>query len=465
MNDKIKKTTRRNFLTQTGAAAAGLTLGVNSVSAKRYSRIMGSNEKIRTGFIGVGNQGSLLLNEFMEHDVCEVIALCDVYEPFLRRDRSSVDPRYLETRGGYIRKMGEKFANQPTTYSDYRKLLENKDLDAVVIATPDHWHALQCIDACDAGLHVYVEKPLSITIKEGRAMVNAQKRAGNVVQVGLNRRGSKVFQKLAREIPAGKIGKVAVGRSGRRSNMYPNGIGRLGPERPPKGFDWDMWLGPRAFRPYQYNICPYMFRWWDDYSSQMGNWGVHYMDVIRWMMGETAPVAITAHGGKYLIDHDATIPDTMEVIFEFASKKIITFSIYEATSANQFFPYGEVELQGTKGNLFASSTGYRVFPGRAGQFQTWEPEIEVEEYNIEGGVGREHMIPNFLACIKDKYLPLLCPLEEGHRSTTFAHLANIALKVGKRLQWDPVLEVFTNSNEANEMLHYEYRKPWKIQGL
>jgi predicted dehydrogenase len=458
-------TNRRKFLGMTGIITAGIALSATSFSAMSYRRVIGANDKIRIGFIGIGNQGSLLLDHFMQYDDCEVVALCDVYEPYLQRNRSMVDPRYLQTRSDQIPKMDNKFSTQPKTYRDYRKMLDDKDIDAVVIATPDHWHALQCIDACEVGLNVYVEKPLSITIKEGRAMVEAQKKAGNVVQVGLNRRGSSVYQKLAKEIPDGKIGKVIVARASRRSNMYPNGIGKLKPEQPPKDFNWDMWLGPRPYRPYQYNIAPYMFRWWSDYSSQMGNWGVHFMDVIRWMMEETSPTAITAHGGKFLIDHDADIPDTMQVTFEFASKKIISFSIYEATSAKHFFPYGEIELQGTKGNLFADRRGYRVFPTEPGQFQSWDPQIKAEEYNLNDGSGIAQLSRNFLDCIKNRQLPLLSPIEEGHRSTSFAHLANIALKTGKRLQWDGETEEFTNCKEANEMLHYEYRKPWKLQGI
>ena len=250
--------------------------------------------------------------------------------------------------------------------------------------------------------------------------------------------------------------------------MYPNGIGKLRPENPPENFDWDMWLGPRAYRPYQYNIAPYMFRWWGDYSTQMGNWGVHYMDAIRWLMGETAPVAINAQGGKYVIDHDADIPDTMQVTFEFASGKIISFSIYEG-SGGEMFPFGELELRGTKGNVYANERGYRIVPSRSGQFQTWDRQIEEEEFKnpstmLEDGSAADStsgLIRNFLDCIKSRNEPL-CPLEEGHRSTSFAHLANISLKMQQRLEWDSVNERFTNSEKANELLHYNYRAPWKL---
>jgi len=468
MSEKSNKTTRRTFLSQTGLVAAGLTLGANSVSTPSYAGIAGANEKIRVGFIGIGNRGSQLLNLFMLQPDVEVAALCDIYEPYLHRDRNKVDARWLKDLGERIPRMGEKFPNTPKTYTDYRKLLEDKSIDAVCIATPDHWHAVQTIDALSAGKDIYVEKPLTATIVEGRKMVDACKAANRVVSVGLNRRGNRAYQKLAQEIKAGKIGQVSVGRAARISNMFPNGIGKLNPEDPPKNFNWDMWLGPRAYRPYQYNIAPYMFRWWSDYSTQMGNWGVHYMDAIRWLMGETAPVAINAQGGKYVIDHDADIPDTMQVTFEFASGKIISFSIYEG-SGGEMFQYGELELRGTKGNVYANERGYRIIPSRSGQFQNWERQIKEEEFKnpstmLEDGSAADStsgLIRNFLDCVKSRNEPL-CPLEEGHRSTSFAHLANISLAVKQRLEWDSVNERFTNSEKANELLHYNYRSPWKL---
>ncbi len=158
------------------------------------------------------------------------------------------------------------------------------------------------------------------------------------------------------------------------------------PEKPPKDFDWDMWVGPRAFRPYQYNIAPYRFRWWSDYSSQMGNWGVHYMDAIRWMMGEVAPSAVTAVGDKYVLDHDADIPDTMQVTFEFASKKMISFNIAEATSGSMQ-SFGELEIRGSKGNVQAGQEGWKMFPSKPGTFQKWDDKDKIEkmeyDYNPE----------------------------------------------------------------------------------
>ena len=464
----MENNSRRAFIAKSSAAVAGVSVGLNAISSTKAARIFGANDKIRMGFIGVGNRGSQLLNLFMQNDDVEIAALCDVYEPYVQRDRSKVSKKSLELLGGRIPKLNENFSVQPKIYKDYRDLLADKDIDAVCIATPDHWHALQTIDALAAGKDIYVEKPLTQTIVEGRKMVDAQKQSDQVVAVGLNRRGSVTYQNLLKEMMADKIGKVTLARAARISNMYPNGIGNMQPEAPPKGFDWDMWLGPRAVRPYQYNIAPYFFRWWSHYSSQMGNWGVHYMDVIRWMIGETAPSAISAHGGKYVLDHDGDIPDTMQVTFEFKSGAMIAFGIYEASSG-ALPSWGEVELRGTKGLVLASEKGYRIEPTKPGQFQKWDKQIEAEEYKADdkllpdgsSGNSTANLIRNFLDCVKSRNTPL-CTLEDGHRSTSFAHLANIALATKKRLEWDAENEKFLNCNEANGMLHYEYRKPWKI---
>jgi predicted dehydrogenase len=470
MIKKSNKSTRREFIAKTGIVTAGLTLGVNSISAVDYKRIIGANGKIRVGFIGIGNRGTQLLQTFMEQPDCEVAALCDVYEPYVTRDRSKVDPRYIKTRPDQIPKMGEIFQNKVERYDDYRKLLENKSIDAVCIATPDHWHALHTIHSIKAGKDVYIEKPLSKTISEGRAMVEAGKNSKQIVTVGLNRRGARIFQKLAKEIPAGKIGKITFASASHVGNMYPDGIGKLKPENPPANFNWDFWLGPRAYRPYQYNIAPYMFRWWDDYSNQIGNQGVHYLDLMRWLMNEQAPVAVTATGGKYAVDDDRTIPDTMQVTYEFASGSIISVNVLEASSGS-FMPYGFLELRGTKGTLYTNENDYKITSTQPGQFQTWNKLMEPEVFNLANkdklladGSYRDstaNLIRNFLDCIKSRNTPF-STLEIGQRSTTLAHLATIAMKTKQRLEWDANKERFTNSEKANEHLSYEYRKPWVL---
>jgi predicted dehydrogenase len=202
----------------------------------------------------------------------------------------------------------------------------------------------------------------------------------------------------------------------------------------------------------------------------MGNWGVHYMDAIRWIIGEEAPAAITAHGGKYLVNDDRTIPDTMEVLFEFASGVIVQFSIHEAGGGGGIVG-GEIELTGARGNVVASMDSYRVIPARPGQFQSWERLVDERRVQLGGdkangdlGISEDttdNLVRDFLDCIKSREEPL-CNLENGHRSTSFAHLANISLAEQSRLEWDPVSERITNNEKANELLHYQYRDPWTL---
>ncbi len=462
METEAQGISRRKFL-KNSVVAAGTTLSVEAVGVPSTQSRPGANERVRVGFIGVGNRGTQLLQGFLAQADCQIAALCDVYEPYLSRDKSQVDPEILKSLSeGRVPSMGERFESPVARYKDFRRLLEQKDLDAVVVATPDHWHAVQTIMAFEAGKDVYVEKPLTITIAEGRKMVEAERRHGRIAQVGLHRRSSKLYHQLHSMIQQGKIGRVSIARAYHTSNMFPDGIGKYPDAPPPKGMDWDFWLGPRAMRPYRYSIAPYKFRWWQDYSSQMGNWGVHYCDAMRWMLDEEAPTAVSAHGGKFVVDDDRTIPDTMEVTFEFASGRLMVFGQYEACDSKPL-PNGEIEFCGTLGSLYPGeeAQGFKILPARRGQFQQKTPQIEAQEgTRMDGDLTHQH-IRNFLDCVKSRG-KCNCDLETGHRSTTFAHLANIALAMRSRLEWDAKKERFTNNEKANQMLDYAYRAPWKL---
>lgn len=427
----MRNITRRTFAA--GASALALT-------AASAQRVHGANERIRLGFIGVGNRGTQLLDAFLKHPDQHVTAFCEVFQPYLDRAKAQI----------------------PTAaaYTDFRKLIESPDVDAVVIATPDHWHAIQTISACKAGKDVYCEKPLSITVREGRRMVEVARETKRIVQVGLHRRSSKLYAQLAEEVQNGRIGKVTVGRSYRLSNMHPAGIGKAPPAESPKDLDWDMWLGPRPLRKFQATIHPYKFRWHQQYSSQMANWGVHYLDATRWITGDLAPTSIVALGGRYAIEDDRDIPDTLEALFELPKGGLAVFGQYEASSVPALAK-GEVEIRGTNGAIYVNERSYEVVTERGGQFQPAKARGKAEIVKAEDGDLTVQHARNFLDCIKSRALPN-ADVEIGHRSTTFSLLANLALAVKARLDWDAHREVVTNHAKANELLHYEYRKPWQL---
>jgi predicted dehydrogenase len=443
--------TRRVFskTAVTAATAASLAPG----------RVLGANDQVRLGFIGVGNRGCQLLRGFLPHPDAKIVALCDVYEPYLIGAVDRLDSRFAGL-GKRLPQM-PKLDGEVARIKDFRAVLDRKDIDAVVIATPDHWHAIQMIAACKAGKDVYVEKPLSMTIVEGRAMVDAARRYERVVQVGTHRRSSRMFAQLSEVIRSGGIGKVTVARAAFSSNMFPAGIGHAAESSPPADLDWDLWLGPRPARPFQATIMPYKFRWWQLYSSQMANWGVHYFDVIRWLTGELAPASVSAHGGRFAVDDDRTIPDTTEAIFEHASGMLCLFSIHEANGQPVLGRGAEVEFLGTLGSAYVSTNRYEIVPERGGAFQDPAPRRKGETVKSTDGDLDQRAARDFLDCVKSRKRPN-ADVEEGHRSTTFAHLANIALATRKRLEWDAQAERFTNCDEANQFLHYEYRQPWTL---
>ena len=404
----------------------------------------GANDRVRIGVIGVANRGNQVINGFQVHPDQEVVAISDV-------------------RKSHLEKTNKRLGGKIDTYTDFRKMLDRKDIDAVIVATPDHWHAINTIDACEAGKDVYCEKPVSATILEGRKMVEAARKNKRVVTVGLHRRSSEHYAEIAQMVQEGEIGQVTAMRCYHRSNMYPAGIGHAPVTEPPADIDWDMWLGPRPERPYQATIEPYKFRWWKLYCSQIANNGVHFIDLCRWITGDEAPSQICALGGKFAVDDDRTIPDTLHANYVLPSGRLLTVGVYEANGNRTLPRAGYFEIRGTKGTLYADDSFYEIIPERGGQFQSREPRMEAQTVKAKGSnhsITAQHA-RNFLDCIKSRELPN-CDIEVGHRSTTFSNLANISLETREMLDWDPKTEKFTNSEKANSLLHYTYRKPWKL---
>ncbi len=426
--------------------------------ALSYSRILGANDRVRMGYIGLGNRGDQVHDAFLEHGDQQTVAVCDL-------------------RDDYMDFAIKKSRATPKKYADYRKLLEDKNVDAVVVATPDHWHALMFIDACNAGKDVYVEKPLSLTVREGRRMVEVARQTKRVSQVGIHRRSCAWLKDAADFVRGGGIGHVTLCRAFHINNMYPAGIGSAPEGSPPSEKEWDLWLGPAPKAPYNANRAYYKFRWFYNYSGgQLTNYGVHYMDMIRWCLGKDYAKAIAAMGGKFAVKDNREIPDTMEALWEWEGGTMMSFVQSEANSAAGTRPGVEMELRGTKGTMYISSRSWEVVPEKITEMQSFARTPLDRESEKQYGPSKKAVIEpktgkgsqdtafharNFLDCVKSRAL-CNCDIEIGHISTANTLLAGIALRTHKFLEWDAKAERFTNDEAANRLLSYRYRAPYKL---
>ena len=449
----MSRITRRDFTKATMAVAAS-----SIASAASADRVPGANDRVRVGFIGLGNRGDQVLSAFVENKDCEVAAVCDLYQPYREFAASRLESR-------------------PEQFSDYRKLLDQKDIDAVVIATPDHWHALQMIHACQAGKDVYVEKPVSVFLNEGRAMVNAARKHDRIVQVGIQRMSSDYCREAAELIRDGAIGKVTVVRCFHVQNEWPKGIGNPADEEAPSDFDWETWVGPAKKRAYNKNRTFYRFRWFYDFSGgQLTNFGVHYLAQIHRSLGVDAPLAVMAMGGKFANYDNREVPDTMEAVWHYPGDTLVTFSQFNATGAPPTGRPCEIEFRGTKGTMYFTGYGYEIVPESIGpnEFAARTPldrERErgwlkggtpmIEGKKVDGRIRDADHARTFLDCVKSRQVPP-CDIEYAHRCTSAALIANIAHRTKSFLQWDAKSERFTNNEQANERLRSDYRKPYEL---
>ena len=440
--------TRRTFAK--AVTAAGVTTAMSSM------KVLGANDRIRVGFIGLGNRGDQVLDGFLEHHDAEVIAICDLHQPYL--DFAS-----------------RKIGGSPKQIKDYRRLLEMKDVDAVVVATPDHWHALQTIHAFQAGKDVYVEKPLSLRVAEGRKMVESARRHNRVTQVGLMRHSSPLCKEAVELIRGGGIGKLTTIRCFHIENEWLHGIGHPPDENPPADFDWEAWLGPAPRVPYNRNRAFYRFRWFYDYSGgQVTNYGAHYLDLAQWALGHDAPLAVTAMGGKLAVEDNREIPDTMEVLWSYPGGTLVNFSQFNANGAPADRRGSIMEFRGTKGTLYITWGGYEIVPEEITNDEIPARSPNARAADEKYGRDRKTEIPahkaeerdstalharNFLDCVRGR-AKCNCDIETGHRSTSATLIANIAHQTKSHLQWDSTAERFTNNDAANAMLDYRYREPY-----
>jgi len=437
------KISRRDFLGRSGKAAAGIGLGLvggkllaDGPAPAQDAKPVPPSEKIIVGVIGCGGMGMTNMKSFMDAPEVEIAAVCDVYEPRLKQA--------VEDTGG-----------KATPYKDFRKLLERKDIDAVIVATPDHWHAIPTIYACQVGKDVYVEKPVAHNIKEGRAMVRAARGNKCVVQVGTQQRSAPHFQRAVNIVKSGKIGKVTLVRCWNVGNKFPNGLGSPPDCDPPADLDWNMWLGPAPMRPFNPNRCIYNFRWfWDYAGGKATDWGVHLIDVVHWAMAVDAPLAVAASGGKYGIEDNTETPDTIEAIFDYPGFTMVYFHTNCNARGIDGKDYG-IQFYGADGTLFVDRSGFNIYPEGDRM-----KDVGVE---LEGGSKSKHRVhvQNFLDCVKSRGIPI-SDIEIGHRSSSAPMLANIALRTGRKIHWDSKRERIIGDKEAEKLLTRTYRKPWSV---
>jgi predicted dehydrogenase len=445
---------RRTFLQ--GGAAALLT-------AAAYGRVVGANDRVGLGFIGYGLIGKRHVLDCKEQADANLVAFAEAHRGRLDEAKTLI--------GGEVK-----------GHADFRKLLDQRDVDAVVVSTPDHWHALMTMLACAAGKDVYVEKPLTLFVREGRWMIDVARRHRRVVQVGTQQRSGPHYQKARTLIQDGHLGKVSSVRMQSHRNIMP-GYGSPPDQEPPRDLDWEMFLGPAPLRKYNPNRGLYHFRWFWDYSGgQMTNLAAHALDVVDWYLGGKAPRTVTSVGGRYSLKDNGETPDTQDTLIEYPGWTAV-WSHREAARGQP--GANNLEFFGPKGSLAISRRGYVVTADRkvppentVPQFtgahpvggpvavpEPDPPQYWTEAMKDESGDSRAQLkqhVRNFLDCVKSRRSPL-SDLESAHRVATVCHLANISLRLGRQVRWDAEKEDVIGDAEASKMLLRPYRAPWDAE--
>jgi predicted dehydrogenase len=402
----------------------------------RSSAKAAPSERVNLAVVGIRGRGKGLAEAFAAEPDVNLAYLCDVDS----REFGSVATEVASRQEG----------RQAKTEQDLRHVLDDKSVDAIVVATPDHWHALATVWGCQAGKHVYVEKPASHNIWEGRKMIEAGRKHGKVVQVGTQSRSAPHYQDMVQALRAGRIGKVHMAKAWNSQLRGP--VGPASDEPVPQGVDYNLWLGAAPDRPFNPNRFHYTWHWhWDFGTGDMGNDGVHDLDIARWGLGVTAPRHVSAAGGKLAFDDAKQVPDTQFVTFEFPETNQLL--VYEQRDWSPYVQEGYengVAFYGTDGYILAGRAGWQLFEKR-------NKPVPVESKPFSDSPHRR----NFLDCLRSGGRPN-ADIEEGHHSAVLAHLGNIAIRVGRRLDYDGTAETFRGDDEAAKLVRRSYRKPFEI---
>lgn len=420
---------RRDFLEAAGTIAAATM--VTNLSA-------GVAEPMPVALIGCGGMGSNHLNRLAKNSAVRVTSVSDV------------DANRMNSAVKIVENAGQP---QPEAEPDFRRILDDPKIQAVWIATPDHWHAPATILACNAGKHVYVEKPCSHNLREGRLMVEAARKNRRVVQVGTQSRSTEHIMQAVKRLREGAIGDVLVAKAW--NSQLRGNIGHKQPSDPPPNLDFDAWLGPAPERPYQSNLLPSIWRFWYDFGvGDIGNDGVHDIDIARWGLGvETHPTTITSIGSKYFFDDDQEFADNQYCAFEWPGDGHVGHKRMLIYEQRDWSPYVQEGFE--NGNAWYGTKGMLIL-GKAGGWKMYGPRNKLIE-EMAGSADLEAHHQNFLQCIRTGDKPN-ADVEINHLSTSLCHLANIACRVGRVLTFDPDKEQFLGDDAANQMLRRKYRE-------
>jgi predicted dehydrogenase len=442
---------RRQFLRRSSLAAAGLGLAGPLEAMAAHRKPVAASDRIRFGVIGCRGMGWSNMRSALKIDEVECVALCDA------------DQRELDRRKEDAIKVQQ--GQPPKLYRDFRKLLDDKNVDAVIIGTPDHWHCLMLVDALDAGKHVYVEKPLANSIEEANIMLAAARKSGRMVQVGQWQRSGPHYEQALEMVRSGALGNIRLVKVWAYQGwMEPVPV--KPDSEPPAGVDYDMWLGPAPKRLFNPNRFHFNFRWfWDYAGGLMTDWGVHEIDIALLVMNARAPKSVMASGGKLAYPDDASeTPDTMQSVFEYEGFNML----WEHATGIDGGNYGRTEgiaFIGNDGTVVVNRDGWELIPeteesdGR----RRYKMEAVPAVHRPRDADYLDNHTLNFVEAIQQNDASLLkCGIESGSVAAVNAHMGNIAYKVGRKIYWDSEAGSFKGDREANALLTPQYHSGWEL---
>jgi len=433
-------TTRRRFLKNSSSLVASAAL--SPLLASSFSATASFTDKIGVALIGCKGMGMYNLNDHLKLPDVECLALCDVDDNILRERAEELNKTTGKT---------------PALYKDYRKLLEDKNIDVVIIGTPDHWHCLMAVDAMAAGKDVYVEKPLANSIAECEIMLNAARKYNRVVQVGQQQRSGQHWQDIVAFVQSGKLGTIRKVKTWAYFD-YGKANPKVEDSPVPAGVDYNMWLGPSPKRPFNKNRFHGSWRFfWEQGGGLTTDWGVHLLDIPLLAMGVSAPKSVSSHGGIYAYTNNALeTSDTQSVIYDFGHFLLEWDHVSGLTKG----PYGRnygVAFIGNNGTLVVNREGWEVIAETEGEKTKMDP-ISLQPADPKN---HEKHVKNFIDCVKTRSRPI-CDIEFGRNSAVLAHMGNIAYRTGNKLIWNAEAKNFGNDSAANALIKPSYREPWKF---